>query len=196
MNALFCPQSADWGSVADWVSAAISIIAALAVFYLGWEANRLGKAANHIASEATDRDDKSNRRQGRILLLYIKADVGAALRHARELERLMSAPMMSELFAAEAQQRAKVQKAILGLAMNAVNKVLDRLHLLPEEAPDAIANAVGLQRVMQDDSSALASEGKGRGQYLEGHEALLSDLKRFIEHLKVVDSVHPDETSQ
>ncbi|HEY0661767.1 MAG TPA: hypothetical protein VGD21_10685 [Lysobacter sp.] len=140
----------ELGTWADWTMCGVSVLSAAAVFYLGYQANRLGHDANKIAEVTRELAADAERREGRTLLLYVFADVAASMELTQIVHARLSSMTSRAEYATDAPYRAAVLKDLKGLQMPTVVENLPRLHTLGKEAGDALARAIGLLRLATD----------------------------------------------
>jgi len=110
---MFCPNSADWGNVADWISGAGSLAAVVTALYIA-------DAQNRLANRQRDQLEKARRQTRRDLICEI-------MRLTAEIEK--EARRGSNDFGSEN------QGLIISVEINALARQLDSLKELAKDDP-------------------------------------------------------------
>ena len=174
-----CPLAANWGTVAEWLTAIVATVTGVAVW-------RLGSKANNIATSAQDVADKERQREARVILLHISSDVTHSLSVATEIQRELTTPLMDALFLSDLDYRRRLAGRTGELNMPTVEKMVPRLHVLSNPEGDALARAIGTQRTFGR-AAHFSSSGEHDERLGESYRKLLGIVTRLADDLAVVD---------
>ena len=152
----------------DWCAVAVGIASAVAVVYLGRQANRLAKAPQ-------DLHEADRRREARFLLAYLFSEVLAVKANANGFLHVTDADGGSKFLLASKDERLRVLDQTRDLDMPLARGALSRLHVLDAETCEALAKTM---RAVQ--SANLAKPAVVR---LENNEKALQNLAKFRDQL-------------
>lgn len=134
------------GTWADWVSCAVSLLSAIAVLILGYQANKMGKASHKLAETSQQIAAASDAREGRTLLMYVFSDVRSSWDAAVRLHARLQDPLSRPAFCNDQGYRDSVARDLELIAMPTVESHLLRLHTA-DATGDALANALSMYRM-------------------------------------------------
>lgn len=180
MEAFFCPFSNDWGTWGDWVGNFVALIGGIAVFYLGWEANKIVKTMERLTREAEERE-------GRALLIHLRGHIAEAAVGAKiALEKLQRHGRDGYISNQLVRESAREMVGILSL--DEVEERLPRLHTIGTASDRLIEAAFQCKEIMsQADSASTCAEiddnemaGKAYDQLQTGLEKLFLELDKLL----------------
>lgn len=144
-------DATTWGTWADWFGVAVALIGAIAVFYLGWEANRVAKTSYRIAAEA-------EAREGHILLVYLRPALTEAMDSTIAAQVALEGCSRDE-FHENAEKRSDIRALIRGIELPDLTPFLPRLHTLGATADFLIGVADLAKRCTDQVAADEMAEG-------------------------------------
>lgn len=180
MSIEFCPLQPTWGTWGEWFGGVVAFGVGLAVLRLGTKANDIATSAQRLATE-------SDRREARLLLIYISSDVASTLSKVRKTLESLNGILMDALYISDKEYRGMISREVIEMMMGTVEKQLGRLHVLDKATGDALAKALGAQRTAQIIAffgQAESTEDRDRGSDRVELIRLLTDLEK---QLTIVD---------
>lgn len=170
-----------WGVVVATIAAVIAAIglivtaaSALAVFWLGKQANAIANSAHEVAAA-------SRYREGQFILVYLYSEILDA--HSSVEAWLTHVERVRNVFLIlNNQQREDVLRIVYDVAMPKAEEIFDRLHVLEPEVGKRLARVLGTVRLLKLAKGPLLrlennAEGKERLDKMIGN---IQDLARDI----------------
>ncbi|WP_127159250.1 hypothetical protein [Xanthomonas arboricola] len=151
----FCPLAAEWGNVADWaavvvavagagiaaVAAVVALAGAVAVGYLGWQANALVKRSEIDALNAISREAD-------LLTILFEPELhlfGIGIGAVQKMVEVQDAP-----YADSRVTRNRVADHLRALTLPEITKKFERLHVLPSNFGYALSRLKGRLSALQE----------------------------------------------
>lgn len=176
----FYPLESVWGSAGEWAAAVVALITGFFVWRLGTKANGIATSAQRIANDA-------ERREGRLLLIYISTEISQSLVLVQGAKQRLGELLADAQYATDKAFRQRLHRDTTGMAMGTVQLSLQRLHVLPNEVGSALATALGIQRALQGETfRAIDQDAEEDG--FSSHKKLVQMLGELEEQLQIVNS--------
>lgn len=167
----------------------VTALSGAAVVYLGWQANKLGNAANAIEQGAQSRAEDAERREGRVLLITLQPEIEDALAKAQTLYDKESHDIAPTFYAGDYGFRVALLDAVYAMRLSTTEAHMQRLHVLGSPVADSVGKAIGLhRRAMREATRGTTDEGSSRlttDEREEIHLAITRCLVGMIEHLTI-----------
>jgi hypothetical protein len=131
-------QGVAWGDVATWAAAAVALVSACAVLYLGRQANKIADAQRRLAAEERDRE-------AYVLLTLVRVDALATAGYVGAAKVLFEGPLTPDTFVGSPEYREFVYQTLRRVELPTIEASAHRLHVLRPE--DAIPAATALAKL-------------------------------------------------
>ncbi|WP_206411674.1 hypothetical protein [Lysobacter enzymogenes] len=168
----------DWGSIAEWIAIAVNLILGASVFVLGHRTHQLTEQATARDSKAQSDQDTQQLREGRLLLVLFRPEVGLFRMRLEEAAKFVTPGEALDEFS-KAVDPAFIG-IVNGLALTSIFSKQHRLHILPDAQAVALVGIAGnilpLREMM---NIVVAQEGDVRKKAgAKFHEELVSMIRR------------------
>lgn len=193
MQASFCPNAVAWGDAATWAAAVIGLAGSAAVFYLGWQAQRLAYAQARQAEE-------SRRREAFVVLRLMSPDVMAIISKVDVYATWLKTGFPLEDYLRVPRLRESVAEAMAAMRLPVVESLLGRIHVLDPHYAQAAAHAVACLMVLKhvsetaignpQDPEHQADFDKRNAATLALLQTEISLLLESLQLLRTADLVH------
>lgn len=164
-------------AVIAYVGLVVTGASAVAVFWLG-------KQANSIANSAHDIDAASRNREGQFILVYLYSEILDV--HSSVEVWLAHIPKVRRIFLLlDQEQRKEVLQIIYDLHMTKVEEIFNRLHVLEPTVGKRLARVLGTVRLLklaQGPVLRLKNDAEGR----ERLDKLIGNIEDLAKDMRVV----------
>jgi hypothetical protein len=141
-RAVFCPGSVTWGDVGTWATVVVALLSALAVFYLGRQANRVAVAQHEVA-------ERERARKAFVIQRLIAADVLAAIPRVDALHYFLMEYATVDVYINDIGTRQAVADLAGSIELPILDTLVDRVHVLDEGPAQAAAHSIAGIRMLK-----------------------------------------------
>jgi hypothetical protein len=143
----FLEFALDKSKASDWATVVVGLISAIAVLYLGLQANRLAKTPQQL-------QEADRKREATFLLAYLYAEIQAVRASSHGFIATMQGQQALAFLLVKPESRKIILDNLDGLDMPLARQALPRLHVLEPRCGDALAKVM---RGVQSARLAMAS---------------------------------------